>query len=91
MLDVIPLADTVTKLTARCEVCGKRAFFTLRKTDDNRTELIGGADLYMPVCRQHYVCGQVAIETARSVIESHQKVKSEATTIDEPTTSLVYL
>ena len=26
VLDIIPLADTVTKLTARYEVCGKRAF-----------------------------------------------------------------
>ena len=77
MLDVIPLADTVTKLTARCELCGKRAFFTLRKTDDKQTELIAGSDVYMPVCRQHYVNGQVVIEAARSVIESH-KVKSEA-------------
>lgn len=67
----MPLADTVTKLTARCEMCGKRAFFTLRKTDSKETELIGGADLYMPVCRQHYVSGQVAVETVRSVVESH--------------------
>ncbi|KAK6919244.1 Thymidine kinase [Dillenia turbinata] len=31
VLDVVPLADSVTKLTARCELCGKRAFFSLRK------------------------------------------------------------
>ncbi|PIA38397.1 hypothetical protein AQUCO_02800239v1 [Aquilegia coerulea] len=73
VLDIIPLADTVTKLTARCELCGKRAFFTLRKTDDTQTELIGGADVYMPVCRRHYVSGQVVIETTRSVLEK-QKV-----------------
>ncbi|XWS75853.1 hypothetical protein CRYUN_Cryun01aG0127700 [Craigia yunnanensis] len=24
VLDIIPLVDTVTKLTARCEVCGRR-------------------------------------------------------------------
>lgn len=69
MLDIIPLADSVTKLTARCELCGKRAFFTLRKTEETKTELIGGADVYMPVCRQHYVNGQVIIEAARSVLE----------------------
>ncbi|XP_024032098.1 thymidine kinase [Morus notabilis] len=80
VLEVIPLADTVTKLTARCELCGKRAFFTLRKTDDKQTELIGGADLYMPVCRQHYVSGQVAIETARHVLESH-KIKIGAASV----------
>ncbi|XP_022142380.1 thymidine kinase a-like [Momordica charantia] len=72
VLDIIPLADSVTKLTARCEICGNRAFFTLRKTEEKETELIGGADVYMPVCRRHYVSGQVAIEAARTVIESHQ-------------------
>ncbi|GFY97718.1 thymidine kinase [Actinidia rufa] len=68
VLDIIPLADTITKLTARCEICGKRAFFTLRKTDETRTELIGGSDVYMPVCRQHYVNGQAIVEAARNVI-----------------------
>ncbi|CAK9133378.1 unnamed protein product [Ilex paraguariensis] len=34
VLDIIPLANTITKLTAQCELCGKRAFFTLRKTDE---------------------------------------------------------
>lgn len=72
VLNIIPLADSVTKLTARCEICGNRAFFTLRKTEEKETELIGGADVYMPVCRQHYVSGQVVIETARTVVESHK-------------------
>lgn len=72
VLDIIPLADSVMKLTARCELCGKRAFFTLRKTDETQTELIGGADVYMPVCRQHYVNGQVVIEATRSVLESQK-------------------
>ncbi|TKY49960.1 Thymidine kinase [Spatholobus suberectus] len=74
VLHIIPLADSVTKLTARCELCGKRAFFTLRKTEQRETELIGGADVYMPVCRLHYVNSQVA---ERSVLES-QNVKSDS-------------
>lgn len=74
MIDIIPLADSVTKLTARCKFCGKRAFFTLRKTEETQTELIGGSDIYMPVCRQHYVSGQVVVEAARIVLES-QKVQ----------------
>lgn len=73
VLDIIPLADTITKLNARCELCGKRAFFTLRKTEEKQTELIGGAEVYMPVCRQHYVSGQVVIEAARTVLQ--QKVQ----------------
>ncbi|KAF8031832.1 hypothetical protein BT93_D0905 [Corymbia citriodora subsp. variegata] len=76
VLDIIPLADSVTKLTARCELCGNRAFFTLRKTSETQTEVIGGADVYMPVCRHHYVSGQAVIETTRIVLESHpQKVQ----------------
>ncbi|OVA15117.1 Thymidine kinase [Macleaya cordata] len=77
VLDIVPLADSVTKLTARCNLCGKRAFFTLRKTDETQTELIGGADIYMPVCRQHYVNGQVVIEATRAVLQS-QKVLDDS-------------
>lgn len=76
VLDVIPLADTVTKLTARCELCGKKAFFTLRKTHDKEIELIGGMDMYMPVCRQHYIDSQVVVEAAKSVVEP-QKSENE--------------
>ncbi|XP_074271963.1 thymidine kinase a isoform X2 [Silene latifolia] len=73
VLDIIPLADSVTKLTARCDVCGKLANFTLRKTEETDTEVIGGAEVYMPVCRQHYMSGQVVIEAARHVLQ--QKVQ----------------
>ncbi|KAL3519307.1 hypothetical protein ACH5RR_017456 [Cinchona calisaya] len=72
VLEIIPLADSVTKLNARCELCGKRAFFTLRKTDETRTELIAGAEVYMPVCRNHYVSGQVIKEATKTVLESHK-------------------
>ncbi|CAL5403365.1 unnamed protein product [Camellia sinensis] len=78
VLDIIPIADSITKLTARCELCGKRAFFTLRKTDETETELIGGSNVYMPVCRQHYVNGQAVMEAARNVLESHGKVQSDS-------------
>ncbi|KAG2245789.1 hypothetical protein Bca4012_091242 [Brassica carinata] len=77
VLDIIPLADSVTKLTARCEVCGQKAFFTLRKTRDTRTELIGGADVYMPVCRKHYVNNQVVIQPSKEVLDS-DKARDES-------------
>jgi len=73
VLDIIPLADSVTKLTARCELCGRPAHFTLRKTEQTETELIGGSDVYMPVCRHHYVNGQVVIEAAKLILESKKK------------------
>ncbi|GER52859.1 tetratricopeptide repeat protein [Striga asiatica] len=71
VLDLIPIADSVIKLNAKCEVCDKRAFFTLRKTDESKTELIAGADVYMPVCRKHYVSGQVVKEATKAVLESN--------------------
>ncbi|KAH9329393.1 hypothetical protein KI387_001501, partial [Taxus chinensis] len=37
-LELIPLADSVTKLKSRCEICGKPASFTLRKTGERETE-----------------------------------------------------
>ncbi|XP_027147912.1 pentatricopeptide repeat-containing protein At4g16470-like [Coffea eugenioides] len=49
VLQVIPLADSVTNLNARCGLCGRQAFFTLRKTEETETELIAGAEVYMPV------------------------------------------
>ncbi|CAA3028508.1 Thymidine kinase [Olea europaea subsp. europaea] len=77
VLDIIPIADSVTKLTARCELCGECAFFTLRKTEETETELIAGAEVYMPVCRKHYVSGQVVKVAARTVIET-QKVQCDS-------------
>ncbi|KAF3323215.1 thymidine kinase-like protein [Carex littledalei] len=78
ILDIIPIANTVTKLTARCEMCGQRAFFTLRKTKETQTELIGGADKYMPVCRQHYVDGQIVVEATRIVLDIEQSAAVHA-------------
>lgn len=77
-LDLIPLADSVTKLHARCELCNQPAPFTFRKTVDTRTEIIGGADVYMPVCRHHFVTGQCAVETARTVLQVHQPTNSNS-------------
>ncbi|WZZ91666.1 hypothetical protein YC2023_120245 [Brassica napus] len=42
VLDIVPIDDSVTKLTARCEVCGHKGFFTVRKTCDTQGRLIRG-------------------------------------------------
>ncbi|KAK9809157.1 hypothetical protein WJX72_010378 [[Myrmecia] bisecta] len=55
VLDLIPVADSVTKLKANCAYCSSRALFSLRIAADDRQEVVGGADKYAPVCRQHYV------------------------------------
>ena len=60
ILDLVPKADSVTKLASWCTYCeaaGKRqdALFSLRIAADDRQEVVGGADKYAPVCRQHYI------------------------------------
>ncbi len=55
VLDLIPVSDSVTKLSADCAYCGQPALFSLRIAADQRQEVVGGADKYAPVCRHHYV------------------------------------
>ena len=57
ILDLIPNADEVTKLTAYCDLCRdnyglvKKAPFTARMTSDTTAELVGGSNLYKAMCR----------------------------------------
>ncbi|GJP45307.1 hypothetical protein CLOM_g4711 [Closterium sp. NIES-68] len=67
LLDLIPHADSVTKLAARCEMCGRPASFTLRKTQETKTRLVGGAETYMPVCRTHYLSGKSVVDLTREI------------------------
>ena len=57
VLDLIPFADEITKLTAYCDICRdnygilKKAPFTARMTSDTTAELVGGTDIYKAMCR----------------------------------------
>ena len=57
VLELIPNADEVTKLTAYCDLCRdnygvvKKAPFTARMTSDTSAELVGGRNLYKAMCR----------------------------------------
>lgn len=53
--ELIPLCETVSKLTAVCMMCHtKEASFTRRTVNSNQQELIGGADMYIATCRDCY-------------------------------------
>ena len=54
ILDLVPKSEVVTKLSAVCKMCGNDAFFTQRLGTDTRIHLVGGEDLYIPVCRGCY-------------------------------------
>lgn len=52
--DLVPLAEKVDKLTAVCKVCAADAAFSKRMSADTAIEVIGGGELYWPVCRRCY-------------------------------------
>ncbi|EGG22668.1 thymidine kinase [Cavenderia fasciculata] len=54
VLELVPKAESITKLTAVCMQCFKDAPFTKRIVPDETVELIGGADKYISVCRECY-------------------------------------
>lgn len=60
ILQLIPIADKVTRLTALCKRCGDGTvalFSALVSGFDGKKEQIyvGGADKYLPMCRKHYL------------------------------------
>lgn len=61
MLDLVPHAESVTKLAAKCILCSQQgvesaAHFTVRRREaDGSQRLVGGAESYAAVCRSHYV------------------------------------
>merc|ERR1719336_3314679 len=54
ILELVPLAEHVIKLTAVCMICFEDGSFTKRMTEDKEVEVIGGADKYMATCRRCY-------------------------------------
>ncbi|KAH0502882.1 Thymidine kinase, cytosolic [Microtus ochrogaster] len=50
ILNLVPLADSVVKLTAVCMECFREAAYTKRLVMEKEAEVIGGADKYHSVC-----------------------------------------
>lgn len=55
MLDLVPMCDSITKLTSLCSICknGEPGIFSLRLTNEKQQTLVG-SDNYVPVCRNCY-------------------------------------
>lgn len=71
ILELIPAADTVEKLSATCERCKaegrappRPAPFTWRTAASRERTLVGGADAYVAVCRDHFT--KLALEAKRN-------------------------
>jgi len=58
IIDLIPYADKCNKMYALCKMCndGTYALFSHRILNTNKEQiLIGSNDVYIPVCRTHYL------------------------------------
>lgn len=59
ILNLIPLADSITKLKSYCTACadGTAALFSFYKKGSDKKEqvCVGGADVYTPLCRKHFL------------------------------------
>jgi thymidine kinase len=63
ILDLVPIADSIEKLTAFCKLCcdGTFAHFSKRIVGSGECDttadqiLVGTSDTYLPVCRFHYL------------------------------------
>ena len=53
LLSLIPLTNSIIKLNAFCYKCNLIAPFTKRLVNSNETILVGGSDIYQPVCINH--------------------------------------
>ena len=52
ILHLVPLAESVTKLTAVCMLCYGSASYTKRIGTETQLEVIGGCDKYIAACRK---------------------------------------
>jgi thymidine kinase len=57
ILNLIPYSDKCQKLNSLCNICkdGTEASFSFRCVKSNDKVLVGGAESYLPVCRNHYL------------------------------------
>lgn len=61
ILNLIPLSESVIKLTAVCMMCFDEASFTKRIGNEKELEVIGGAEKYMAVCRRCYFKDEIEV------------------------------
>jgi thymidine kinase len=84
VLNLVPLSETVIKLSAVCVLCQDDAAFSVRLSNETAVEVIGGADKYIAVCRTCYgetTSGQVDQEKLANILRS-----LEPTTSTQPLT-----
>jgi hypothetical protein len=81
VLELLALAESVTKLSAVCMLCQANAAFSKRIGSETAVEVIGGADKYVAVCRACYFADQAPLpqSTAPAAAESQAGEAADAT------------
>jgi len=72
VLELIPMAEQVSKLSAVCTFCHNDASFTRRLTSETEVQVIGGSDKYVACCRK---CFDLPLDTKvmSPKLEAHTK------------------
>ena len=80
IINLLPIAEKVTKLTAVCVYCSKEAAFTKRVVESQEVELIGGEEEYKPVCRLCFKTDQKGKNPKESKIRIQESKNKEIKT-----------
>ncbi|XP_063852785.1 thymidine kinase, cytosolic-like [Scylla paramamosain] len=79
ILQLVPLAESVVKLSAVCMVCFQEGHYTKRTTTETALEVIGGSDKYISTCRFCYFNTSPQPSPAkRASVSPHQLVPLKA-------------
>eukprot|EP00762_Andalucia_godoyi_P000692 ANDGO_05408.mRNA.1 Thymidine kinase len=73
--ELIPMAESVEKLTAVCMKCSRAASFSKRISAECEVNIIGGADKYVSVCRACYFEPQVVPSTNKENASDHETAR----------------
>lgn len=74
---LMPKAEKIKKLQAICKNCNHTASFTFRTASKDVTEMIGGEDMYKPLCRECYIRESKVKEEIEGDLNSRDYVSSE--------------
>lgn len=72
VMQLVPLAEDVSKLSAVCMSCHKDAAFSKRLGTEKEVQVIGGADKYIAVCRECYFLKETPVPSQKGDITQNR-------------------